>query len=225
MLRARPIIAVIDNSIQQLSLSCLNRLVENRCYRFTYHIPSFYGIDSLLKSRQIDGMIILGSNSNVSDRLPWQKDLAQFAIDKLHKGIPVLGICFGHQLMADAFGSTIDYVTEDQQKFSGRRDVTFIKDVRCCFKSGEKVSIGYAHQQEIKILSSDLVHLATSDICRYEVVTHKKLPFLGTQGHPEADIEFIETNMSPQPSTEDRQIIFEGGTKFIDCFFEHFHKS
>jgi GMP synthase (glutamine-hydrolysing) len=178
----------------------------------------------LEKSKQIDGMIILGSNSNVSDRLKWQQDLALFTIDKLKKDIPVLGVCFGHQLISDTFGSTIGYVTKDQQKFSGRRDITFIKDFKKCFSKGESVSIGYAHQQEIKTLSNELIHLATSKICKYEVVAHKTLPFLGTQGHPEADIEFMETNMSPLPSEEDRKIVFEGGTKFLDCFFEYFHR-
>lgn len=216
-----PIIAVIDNSIEHLSLNCLNYFAERTSFRYTYHIPSFYGIESLRQARQIDGMIILGSNSNVSDRLAWQKDLATFVLEKLEQDIPTLGICFGHQLIADAFGAQIDFIDQSHSKRSGCHKLIFEKDY-ISFSRGEELSLGYAHTQEIKTLPDSLEKIASSKDCDIEMIIHKKLPFWGVQGHPESDRDFMKRNMTPVPGKDDQQKILDGGDKILKAFLSQF---
>lgn len=58
---------------------------------------------------QLKGIMITGSHSMVSDQEPWSERLKPWLQDALKADIPMLGVCYGHQLMAAAFGGTSDY--------------------------------------------------------------------------------------------------------------------
>ncbi len=45
----------------------------------------------------------------VSDKAPWSEQAARFIANQVSQGVPVLGVCFGHQLLAYAMGGQIDY--------------------------------------------------------------------------------------------------------------------
>ncbi|RBI68877.1 glutamine amidotransferase [Vreelandella sulfidaeris] len=55
------------------------------------------------------GILITGSHSMVSDAEPWSEALKPWLKAALANNTPMLGVCYGHQLMADAFGGVSDY--------------------------------------------------------------------------------------------------------------------
>jgi GMP synthase (glutamine-hydrolysing) len=58
---------------------------------------------------QISGIIITGSHAMVTDQEPWMQSLASWIPAVVNRSIPLLGICFGHQLLAQAMGGYVDY--------------------------------------------------------------------------------------------------------------------
>jgi GMP synthase (glutamine-hydrolysing) len=52
-------------------------------------------------------LVISGSSAHVPDREPWVQATESFLRDVVSKGIPTLGVCFGHQLLAQALGGEV----------------------------------------------------------------------------------------------------------------------
>lgn len=55
------------------------------------------------------GIFITGAHENVTEQLTWMIRLKQW-IQEIHQfNIPMLGICFGHQMIAEALGGKVGY--------------------------------------------------------------------------------------------------------------------
>lgn len=57
----------------------------------------------------INGLFITGSHSMVSEQEPWSEALQPWLRKARAANVPMLGVCYGHQLMAAAFGGRIDF--------------------------------------------------------------------------------------------------------------------
>jgi GMP synthase (glutamine-hydrolysing) len=60
--------------------------------------------DRLPAPDAIAGAVVSGSHAMVSDRAPWSEATGAWLRELVAHGTPLLGICFGHQLLADALG-------------------------------------------------------------------------------------------------------------------------
>ena len=60
-----------------------------------------------LHARDFSGIVVLGSNHSVHDELPWIGAELQLLQDALEHDVPVLGHCFGAQLLACAMGAQV----------------------------------------------------------------------------------------------------------------------
>lgn len=55
------------------------------------------------------GVVITGSHAMVSEREPWSEAAATWLRGAVQAGLPVLGICYGHQLLAHSLGGAVGY--------------------------------------------------------------------------------------------------------------------
>ncbi|WP_027390824.1 glutamine amidotransferase [Chrysiogenes arsenatis] len=64
---------------------------------------------------QCAGVVITGSHAMVTDALPWSEAIAHWLPSIVQARIPVLGICYGHQLLAHAMGGIAGYHPAGQE--------------------------------------------------------------------------------------------------------------
>jgi len=57
--------------------------------------------------REFAGIIITGSSASLTQPEPWMDDACDLVRRAADAGVPVLGVCFGHQLVGRAFGATV----------------------------------------------------------------------------------------------------------------------
>ena len=129
-----------------------------------------------------DGFIITGSKATASDKLPWIDKLKSNIIDIYDSGKKIIGICFGHQMLAQALGGRVQRAT-----------CGFAVGVRSVKVLGHKpwmepfhpyLSLLFYHQDIVVELPKDAELIGTSDYCQVQMC-YIKNQILGIQAHPE----------------------------------------
>lgn len=212
-------ISIIDCFQETPANTCFNDFILRTKQISTYHMVSKYGFHSLKNEPTPKAYIVLGSASHISDKLDWHNELAIFIDERLKENIPVLGICFTHQLMASFYGSKIDYINDEKIMYKDSRKLCFKKDF-LTFKSGDQINLAYSHSQVIKELSENFDIIADSDLFPYEIIQHKTYPFIGLQAHPEASMNFLINE-----STINDEKLINKTKKDGDLFLDYFISS
>jgi GMP synthase (glutamine-hydrolysing) len=66
--------------------------------------------EPLPEPNSVAGAIITGSAAMVTERQPWSEQTAGWIRDAMDVQLPLLGVCYGHQLMAHALGGRVGYL-------------------------------------------------------------------------------------------------------------------
>lgn len=81
--------------------------IGSRAVPVTVFDPRTMGV--LPDISDVAGAIITGSHGMVTDQAPWSESLAAWLRSAVSHNVPVLGICYGHQLLAHALGGEVGY--------------------------------------------------------------------------------------------------------------------
>ncbi len=111
----------------------------------------------------ISSVVITGSHYMVTDHHDWYLKLAGWIRSLRKSSIPVLGICFGHQLLAMAFGGKVDYIIGGREIGSRRIFLTpEAKNNPLMINIPDVFTVQQSHLQEVKYLPDDAVILASN---------------------------------------------------------------
>jgi GMP synthase-like glutamine amidotransferase len=146
--------------------------------------------------------LVTGSPAGVYDDLPWIAPLKAFL--RSAKGeAKLVGICFGHQVMAEAFGGRV----EKSERGWGVGLQTLEVRGTAPYLGGERtVSIPASHQDQIVVQPPASEVLASSPFSPFGVLRYTDQPALSMQFHPELSPEFakalIESRRDRLPDPE-----------------------
>src|SRR5690606_6425235 len=83
------------------------RMFDEAGHSFAYETVRAHDGAPLPDPAALEGIVITGSPAGVYDDLPWLAPLRAFVRDAYAARTPMLGVCFGHQIMADALGGEV----------------------------------------------------------------------------------------------------------------------
>lgn len=155
---------------------------------------------------EVDAYLITGSKSSVYDDKPWIATLMEFVRELDRRRKKLVGICFGHQLVAHALGG----ITEKSPKGwgMGLHSYRFSEAPDWHDQEALDFEILASHQDQVVSNASGAVVLAGSEFCQ-NAVCQVGDHILTFQGHPEfvpaysrEIMEFRRTMIGEQVYTE-----------------------
>lgn len=131
-----------------------------------------------IRGMQPKGIILSGGPASVYAKDAPMPDRAIFKM-----GIPVLGICYGVQLLAQFLGGKVE---KGQKREFGKGTLTVL-DTSCPLFDGlpETLQVWNSHGDRLTRLPKDFAVVATTENSDYAVIENRERRYLGLQFHPE----------------------------------------
>lgn len=131
---------------------------------------------------EYDFYITTGSKASVYKNMPWIQQLIKFVQHLGKHKKTLIGICFGHQVIAMACHGMVKH--SDKGWGIGIAANRVVATPDWMREKRQKLNILVSHQDQITSLPEDALVIAESDFCPYFVVQWNN-HFLSIQGHPE----------------------------------------
>jgi len=139
-----------------------------------------------------DAYIITGSKHSVYDDLPWIAPLVEFLREVLAQKRKIIGVCFGHQLMAHFFGGRV--APADVGWGVGVRGAAVVNRQPWMAGSPKQIRLLASHKDQVAELPPAAELYLSSDFCPYAGFTLGN-QVITVQGHPEFRKEYSEALM------------------------------
>jgi GMP synthase-like glutamine amidotransferase len=134
-----------------------------------------------------DGWLITGSRFGAYEKLGWMQALEEF-IRKLYRdSVPLVGICFGHQIIAQALGGKV--VKSDRGWGIGLHYYRIDEAQEWMDEFPEQVGIYAFHQDQVVTLPPQASVFSSSDFCPYAGLSYAD-SIISIQGHPEFEEDY-----------------------------------
>jgi len=176
----------LDKSLNKLLIIDFGSLFTQLIARRIRELGVFSEIISHKKinNKNIDyftkGIILSGGPLNVYE-------IKKYSFDKkiIENDIPVLGICFGHQMLSKLNGGKVKQSKHREFGLANiykKKDSLLIKNV---FNLKKKVKVWMSHADQVSKLPKNFNVIASSQNSKFAIVENKYKKFYGVQFHPE----------------------------------------
>jgi len=154
-------------------------------------VCSAYEKQELIELDGIYAVIITGSHDMVTDRAQWAMYLADWIREKVYDKLPILGICYAHQLMAMALGGGAGYHPRGVELGTAYIELTQAGKTDPLLRGlPEKLPVHVAHAQTVTDLPAGSRVIARSSFEPHHAIAFGPKAW-GLQFHPEFTADIV----------------------------------
>lgn len=155
---------------------------------FDYESVFLLDGESLPDPAGLEAIIIPGSHLGVYDPTDWMDPLRAFIRAANLAGTPMLGVCFGHQIIADALGGD---VRKSEKGWGLGRHTYRIEPIHPSLEVLDaSIHIAASHQDQVISPPEGARVFQRSEFCEYAGLIYPGDRIMTLQPHPEFDVAF-----------------------------------
>ena len=152
-----------------------------------------------------DGVVITGSPAMVSERAEWSENAAAWTRQAVEAQVPVLGVCYGHQLLAHALGGKVGFHPDGRD--TGTKQVTLLDTAQTdpiFQRLPAQFPAQLTHKQSVLELPPGAVLLANSSFEPHQAFRVGDSAW-GVQFHPEFTDQIMKAYLEVQTPDLDKE--------------------
>ncbi|AHF66876.1 MULTISPECIES: amidotransferase [Pseudomonas] len=159
------------------------------------------------EDERFDAYLVTGSKADSFGSDPWIQTLKVYLLKLYERGDKLLGICFGHQLLALLLGGKTERASQGWGV--GIHHYQLADPQPWMAPAIDKLTLLISHQDQVTVLPENATVIASSDFCPYAAyhINHQVLCF---QGHPEFIHEFSRSLLDLRQQALGEQVYRKG---------------
>lgn len=164
------------------------RMFDQTGGTFSYDDVNVEQGEALPDPKGLEGIVITGSPAGVYEDHAWLPPLRDFIRTAYAAGTPMVGICFGHQIMAEALGGVVQ--KSDKGWGLGRHEYRVQSRPAFMADAPESFAVACSHQDQVLVPPPDAQVILASDFTPNAGLFYRSGRALSFQPHPEFEDDY-----------------------------------